>query len=30
MKVDGRIHSGDAKITDLVREHLQTKEKTRM
>jgi hypothetical protein len=29
-EVDKRIHSGDAKIADLVREYLQTKEKTRM
>jgi hypothetical protein len=28
--IDERKHSGDAKIADLVREHLQTKEKTRM
>jgi hypothetical protein len=30
MKVDGRMHSRDAKIADLVGEHLQTKEKTKM
>jgi len=29
-EVDGRMHSRDAKIAYLVREHLQTKEKTRM
>jgi hypothetical protein len=27
MEVDGRMYSGDAKIADLVRERLQTKEK---
>jgi hypothetical protein len=26
MKVDGRMHNEDAKIADLVGEHLQTKE----
>jgi hypothetical protein len=26
-KVDGRMHNGDAKIVNLVGEHLQTKEK---
>jgi hypothetical protein len=30
MKVDGRMRSGEAKIVDLVEQHLQTKEKTRM
>jgi hypothetical protein len=30
MEVDGRMHSGDAKIADLVGEHKQIKEKTRM
>jgi hypothetical protein len=29
-KVDGQMHSINTKITDLVGEHLQTKEKTRM
>jgi hypothetical protein len=29
-KVDGQMHSRNVKITDLVGEHLQTKEKTRM
>jgi hypothetical protein len=29
-KVDGRMHSGEAKIANLVEEYLQTKEKTRM
>jgi hypothetical protein len=29
-EVDGRMHSEDAKIADLVGEYLQTKEKTRM
>jgi hypothetical protein len=29
-KVDGRMYSGEVKIADLVREHLQTKEKTRI
>jgi hypothetical protein len=28
--MDEWMHSGDAKITDLVREHLQIKEKTKM
>jgi hypothetical protein len=27
MEVDGRIHNEDAKIVDLVREHLQTNKK---
>jgi hypothetical protein len=27
-RVDGRMYSGDVKITDLIRENLQTKEKT--
>jgi len=27
MEVDGRIYNGETKIVDLVREHLQTKEK---
>jgi len=26
-EVDGRMHSGEAKIADLIREHLQIKEK---
>jgi hypothetical protein len=30
MEVDRRMHSEDAKITNLVEEHLQTKEKTKM
>jgi len=30
MELDGRMHSEDAKIADLVGEHLQTKEKTRI
>jgi hypothetical protein len=29
-EVDERMHREDVKITDLVGEHLQTKEKTRM
>jgi hypothetical protein len=29
-EVDGRMHSGDVKIADLVKELLQTKEKTIM
>jgi hypothetical protein len=29
-EVEGRMHSKETKITDLVREHLQTKEKIRM
>jgi hypothetical protein len=27
MEIDGRMHSREAKIVDLVKEHLQTKEK---
>jgi hypothetical protein len=30
MKVDERMHSGKAKIADVVGKHLQTKEKTRI
>jgi hypothetical protein len=30
MEVDGLMHSIKAKIDDLIKEHLQTKEKTRM
>jgi murein tripeptide amidase MpaA len=29
-KVNGRMHSEDAKIVDMVGEHVQTKEKNRM
>jgi hypothetical protein len=29
-KIDGRMHSWDAKIADMVGKHLQTKEKTKM
>jgi hypothetical protein len=29
-EVDGRMHSGETKITDLIREYLQTKEKIRV
>jgi hypothetical protein len=29
-EVDGRMHSGDAKNSDLVEKHLKTKEKIRM
>jgi hypothetical protein len=29
-KIDGQMYSGDTKIVDLVGEHLQIKEKTRM
>jgi hypothetical protein len=30
MEVDGLMYNGEAKFADLVGEHLQTKEKTRM
>jgi hypothetical protein len=30
IEVNRRMHSGDAKIADLVRKHLQSKEKTRI
>jgi hypothetical protein len=30
MEVDGQMHSTYAKIADLVKEHLQTREKTKM
>jgi hypothetical protein len=30
IEVDRRMHSGEAKITDLVGEHLKIKENTRM
>jgi hypothetical protein len=29
-EIDGQMYSGDTKIADLVGEHLQTKDKTRM
>jgi hypothetical protein len=30
MELDGRVHSRDAKIADLIWEHLQMKEKTKI